>query len=103
MVSFPKISPNLLLGVGGIIAAVFLVNQIRKAGGDVSKALADIQLPSIGDITFPEIKFPEFKFPDIFVDSTVSSRPDAHLHRRHPIQATDSQTVPDHHLGFLFP
>jgi len=65
MVSFPKISPNLLLGVGGVIAAVFLVNELRKAGGDLQKALSDIQLPSIGDISFPEIKFPDVKFPDV--------------------------------------
>lgn len=37
MVSFPKISPNLLLGVGGIIAIIFLVSQIRKAGAEVSE------------------------------------------------------------------
>lgn len=69
MVSIPKISPNLLLGVGGIIAAVFLVSQIRKAGAGVQDALSGIQLPSIGDITFPEIKFPEIKFPDFFPSS----------------------------------
>lgn len=42
MVSFPKISPNLLLGVGGIIAAVLLVSQIRKAGADVVGALPTV-------------------------------------------------------------
>lgn len=65
MVSFPKISPNLLLVVGGVIAAVFLVSQIRKAGADVQDALSGIQLPSIGDIKFPDIKFPDVTFPDI--------------------------------------
>lgn len=58
MVSFPKISPNLLLGVGGIIAAVFLINQVRKAGGDLQKALTDIQLP-------------EIKFPDVFAQPSI--------------------------------
>jgi len=73
MVSFPKISPNLLLGVGGIIAAVFLVNQVRKAGGDVQKALSDISLP---DISLPEIKFPDVSFPDIsFPDFSLPSLP----------------------------
>lgn len=55
MVSLPKISPNLLLGVGGVIAAVFLVSQIRKAGADLTGALTDIKLP---DVVLPEIKFP---------------------------------------------
>jgi len=73
-VSFPKISPNLLIGVGGIIAAVFLVNEIRKAGGDLQNALSGIELPSIGDITFPEINFPEFKFPNIFGEDDSSSQ-----------------------------
>jgi len=37
MVKVPN--SNLILGVGGIIAAVFLVSQIRKAGADVVNAL----------------------------------------------------------------
>jgi len=80
MVSFPKISPNLLLGVGGVIAAVFLVNELRKAGGDLQSALTDIKLPDITlpaiklpEIKFPEISLPEFKLPDIFGDTDVSS------------------------------
>jgi len=67
MVSFPKISPNLLLGVGGVIAAVFLVSQIRKAGADVQDALTDIKLPDIKlpDITLPTINFPDIKLPSL--------------------------------------
>lgn len=53
MVSFPKISPNLLLGVLGIAAAVLLVSQVRKAGADVVGALPTIDeglRQSISDI-----------------------------------------------------
>lgn len=70
MVSFPKISPNLLLGVGGIIAAVFLVSQVRKAGGDLQKALTDIKLP---DITLPSISLPSI--PNIFAQQPIITAP----------------------------
>jgi len=62
MVNIPN--TNLLLIVGGVIAAVFLVNEVRKAGGDLSKALEGIKFPSIGDIKFPDFKFPDIKFPE---------------------------------------
>ena len=83
MVSFPKISPNLLLGVGGIIAAVFLVNQIRKAGGDVAafgaefKPFEGFEFPKLPDIKFPDVTFPDISFPDIkFPDVTFPEFPD---------------------------
>ncbi len=52
MVSLPN--TNILLAVGGIVAAVFLVSQIRKAGADVVGALPTIDeglRESLTDIT----------------------------------------------------
>jgi hypothetical protein len=67
MVSFPKISPNLLLGVGGLIAVAVVVNQVRKAGGDLQNALSGIKFPE-----FPDVNFPDINFPSIFVDGTTT-------------------------------
>ncbi len=73
MVSFPKISPNLLLGVGGVIALVFFVNQIRKAGGDLAKTFTDVQPAAqveqiVGTIqeSLSDISLPSISLPDIF-------------------------------------
>lgn len=91
MVSFPKISPNLLLGVGGIIAAVFLVSQIRKAGADVQDALSGLQLP---DISLPDITFPEFPTIDTSgFDSFVSSITDIFKQQQDTISSLAGQTI----------
>ena len=52
MVSFPKISPNLLLGVGGAIAIFFIAREIRGAGQDLARFGENLKLP---DIDFPSI------------------------------------------------
>lgn len=49
--------------VGGLGILVFLVT---RAGRDLAGALGNINLPSIGDISFPEIKFPEINIPNPF-------------------------------------
>lgn len=56
--------------VGGLGVLVFLVT---RAGRDLFGVLKDIELPSIGDITFPEITFPEIKFPSLFPEANADS------------------------------
>lgn len=93
MVSFPKISPNLLLVVGGLIAAVFVINQLRKAGGDLVKTFEDAQpaaqLEQFGasiQESISNISFPDITFPDIFgtADDVIPAD---------PTQQTDQQQV----------
>jgi len=62
MVKFPN--TNLLLAVGGIIAAVFVIRELRNAGGDLQNALSGLKFPDINFPSFPDITFPSF--PDIF-------------------------------------
>jgi len=62
MVKFPN--TNLLLAVGGVIAAIFVIRELRSAGGDLQNALSGLKFPDINFPSFPEINFPSF--PDIF-------------------------------------
>jgi len=75
MVKFPN--TNLLLAVGGVIAAIFVIRELRSAGGDLQNALSglkfpEIKLPDINFPSFPEINFPEFPSINIFNDPTSS-------------------------------
>lgn len=75
MVSIPKISPNLLLGVGGIIAVIFVVNQIRGAGKDLFGALPALDEGLRKSITDIQSSLGSFKFPSFTQPNVIPSDP----------------------------